>query len=103
MGGGEINGGYEVNSGVAIIRAFEMLDPISIPAVLVANHGPFAWGLDARKAAENAWMLEAAARIAYFTVGIDPLANNIGKTLLDRPFLEKHGNPPHYHHIKINQ
>src|ERR1700730_17269008 len=56
----EINGEYEANTGVAIIRAFERIDPMAVPAVLVANHGPFAWGSDPLKASENAWMLEAA-------------------------------------------
>src|SRR5580704_19693788 len=43
MSDDEIKGEYEANTGVAIIRTFEKLDPLSIPAVLVANHGPFAW------------------------------------------------------------
>ena len=100
MSDDEINGAYEANTGVAIVRTFERLDPISIPAVLVANHGPFAWGSDACKAAENAWMLEAAARIAYLTVGINPHASGIGKTLHDRHFLRKHGNQAYYGQVR---
>jgi L-ribulose-5-phosphate 4-epimerase len=100
MSDDEINGAYEANTGVAILRTFERLDPISIPAVLVANHGPFAWGSDARKAAENAWMLEAAARIAYLTVGINPHASDIGKTLHDRHFLRKHGKQAYYGQVR---
>ncbi len=92
----EIEGAYETNTGVAIVKTFEKLDPMAIPAVLVANHGPFAWGADARKAANNAWMLEAAARIAYFTVAINPHASPIGKTLHDRHFLRKHGKKAYY-------
>ena len=92
----EINGEYEANTGAAIIRAFEKIDPMAVPAVLVANHGPFAWGADPAKAAENAWMLEAAARIAYFTVNINPHAGSIGKTLHDRHFLRKHGERAYY-------
>jgi len=92
----EINGEYEANTGAAIISAFEKIDPMAVPAVLVANHGPFAWGTDPAKAAENAWMLEAAARIAYFTVNINPHAGSIGKTLHDRHFLRKHGERAYY-------
>jgi L-ribulose-5-phosphate 4-epimerase len=92
----EVAGEYELNTGTAIIRAFEKIDPLKVPAVLVANHGPFAWGLDARKASENAWMLEAVARIAYFTVQIDSNANSIGKALHDRHFLRKHGKGAYY-------
>jgi L-ribulose-5-phosphate 4-epimerase len=92
----EINGEYEANTGAAIISAFEKIDPMAVPAVLVANHGPFAWGTDPAKASENAWMLEAAARIAYFTVNINPHAGSIGKTLHDRHFLRKHGERAYY-------
>ena len=99
----EINGEYEANTGVVIIRAFEKIDPLAVPAVLVANHGPFAWGADARKASENAWMLEAAARIAYFTVCINPQAGGIGKTLHDRHFLRKHGQKAYYGQVRTKE
>ena len=96
----EINGEYEANTGVAIIRAFKKTDATAVPAVLVANHGPFAWGPDARKASENAWMLEAIARMAYFTVGINPHAEALGKTLHDRHYLRKHGQKAYYGQAK---
>ncbi len=103
MSDGEIDGEYELNTGVAIIRAFEKLDPVAVPAVLVANHGPFAWGPDPHKAAENAWMLEAAARMACLTVCINPHANSIGKTLHDRHFLRKHGKKAYYGQARTKQ
>ena len=96
MSDDEIDREYEANTGLAIIRAFEKNDPMTVPAVLVANHGPFAWGANARKAAENAWMLEAAARMAYLTVVINPHADAIGRTLHDRHFLRKHGKAAYY-------
>ena len=92
----EINGEYEVNTGVAIVRAFERIDPMAVPAVLVANHGPFSWGPDPRRAAENAWMLETVARMAYLTVGLNTNASFLGKTLHDRHFLRKHGEKAYY-------
>jgi L-ribulose-5-phosphate 4-epimerase len=92
----EINGEYEANTGVAIIRAFQGIDPMAIPAVLVANHGPFAWGAGAREAAEHAWMLETVARMAYLTLGVNANANSLGKTLHDRHFLRKHGKKAYY-------
>ncbi len=99
----EINGEYEANTGVAIIRKFEKVDPMSIPAVLVANHGPFAWGVDPQKAAETAWMLEAVARVAYFTVGINAHAQGIGKALHDRHFLRKHGKQAYYGQVRTKE
>lgn len=92
----EIDGEYEANTGEAIVRTFKGLDPMAIPAVLVANHGPFAWGADPREAAENAWMLEAVARMAYFTAAINADAGALGKTLHDRHFLRKHGAQAYY-------
>jgi len=92
----EVEGEYEANTGAVIIRAFLGLDPMAIPAVLVANHGPFAWGADPREAAENAWMLEAAARMAYLTVAVNADARALGGTLHDRHFLRKHGKQAYY-------
>ena len=92
----EISGEYEANTGSAIIRAFKEIDPMAVPAVLVANHAPFAWGGDARNAAENAWMLEIVARMAYFTVSVNVHAQGIGKSLHDKHFLRKHGKQAYY-------
>ncbi|HXX16013.1 MAG TPA: L-ribulose-5-phosphate 4-epimerase [Candidatus Eremiobacteraceae bacterium] len=92
----EIDGEYEANTAVVIVRAFKNLDPAAIPAVLVANHGPFAWGTNVEKAAENAWMLEAVARMAYLTIAINAEADSIGKALHDRHFLRKHGKNAYY-------
>jgi L-ribulose-5-phosphate 4-epimerase len=96
MSEAQIAGQYELNTGVAIIRVFENIDPQVIPGVLVANHGPFAWGADAGKAAENAWMLEAVARTAYFTLQINADAGAVDKALHDRHFLRKHGKNAYY-------
>jgi L-ribulose-5-phosphate 4-epimerase len=105
MSDDEINGEYEANTGAAIIRAFsqQTIDPLAIPAVLVPNHGPFAWGVDARKAAENAWMLETVARLAYLTVGLNAGAGTVSKTLHDRHFLRKHGKKAYYGQPQANE
>jgi len=94
----EINGEYEANTGTVIIRTFENgeIDPMAVPAVLVANHGPFIWGGSAHEAAENAWMLETVARLAYRTVALNGNAGAVGKTLHDRHFLRKHGSQAYY-------
>lgn len=92
----EIAGEYELNTGTVIARTFAKIDPLKVPAVLVANHGPFAWGLDARKASETAWMLEAIARTAYFTLQINSSADCVSKALHDRHFLRKHGKDAYY-------
>src|SRR6266705_3004199 len=70
MADAEIVSNYEENTGHAIVRAFSDLDYSAIPAVLVANHGAFAWGADPATSAHNAVILESIARMAYFTTSI---------------------------------
>lgn len=92
----EIESAYELNTGRAIVRTFAGKDPAHVPAVLVANHGPFAWGRTAAEAAHNAVILEAVARMAYFTVGISRDAHPIARALHDKHFLRKHGAKAYY-------
>jgi L-ribulose-5-phosphate 4-epimerase len=92
----EISSNYEENTGHAIVRAFQGRDPSCIPGVLVANHGPFAWGRDAKASAHNATILESVARMAYFTLGINVQARAIERTLHDKHFLRKHGKDAYY-------
>jgi len=79
-----------------IVRAFAALDSAAVPAVLVANHGPFAWGADSAEAAHNAVMLEAVARMAWFTISINKEAEPIGSALHDKHYLRKHGAKAYY-------
>jgi len=92
----EIAGDYESNTGEAILRTFRERDPDSIPGVLVANHGPFAWGRDAAGAAHNAVVLESIARMAFFTATLNQQASPISRALHDRHFLRKHGRNAYY-------
>lgn len=92
----EIAGDYEENTGHAIVRTFRDIDYTAIPAVLVANHAPFAWGPDPQTAAHNAVILEFVARMAYFTLGINARASAIGRALHDKHFLRKHGRDAYY-------
>ncbi len=87
----EIEGDYEANTGRAIVRRFARLDPLAIPAVLVASHGPFAWGKSATEAAHHAVILEELARMALDTIRLAPQGKPIAKALLDKHFFRKHG------------
>lgn len=96
----EIESEYEKNTGLAICRTFAKDDGDKVPAVLVAGHGPFAWGANASEAAHNAVILESVARMAYYTVGIAHDAPPISKQLHDKHFLRKHGNKAYYGQAK---
>jgi L-ribulose-5-phosphate 4-epimerase len=94
----EIETGYEPNTGEVIVERFLKggLDPEQIPGVVAIHHGPFAWGRNARKALENAIVLEEAARMALYTITINPEAQGISQALLDKHFLRKHGPGAYY-------
>ena len=88
----EIRNNYELNTGRVIARRFEAIDPLQMPAVLVANHEPFTWGRYAADAVENAVVLEEAAKTALGTIYINPKQKEIRKIILDKHYLRKHGN-----------
>ena len=92
----EIATDYELNTGVAIIKRFAALDPLAMPAVLVANHAPFCWGATIVDAVNNASYLEEVATMAYHTLVLDPEAKPLGAPLLDKHFLRKHGAKAYY-------
>lgn len=87
----EIEGDYVLNTGKAIVRRFRGIDPLAVPAVLVAGHGPFAWGTTATNAAHHAALLETVARMAYHTVTLNAARNPISQALQDRHYYRKHG------------
>jgi L-ribulose-5-phosphate 4-epimerase len=98
----EINGEYEKETGTVIIEAFRNLNPMSIPAVLVKSHGPFAWGTSAKKAVENALVLEECAYMAYITRTLTgDKATCAPKALMDKHYFRKHGVNATYGQRKI--
>lgn len=92
----EIEWDYELNTGKVIVRRFAGLDPMQVPAVLVANHGPFTWGPAAEKAVENAVVLEQCAKMALATLQLNPDQPEISRALLDKHYLRKHGKNAYY-------
>lgn len=92
----EIGGDYVLNTGVAIVRRFHGLDPEAVPGVLVAGHAPFCWGKDAREASHHAVILEAVARIGYFTTSLRHDCAGVSQALLDRHYFRKHGSKATY-------
>jgi L-ribulose-5-phosphate 4-epimerase len=92
----EIAGDYEKNTGHAIVRTLLQTDPSASPGILVANHGPFAWGKDAEAAAHHAVILESLARMACLTLSINSAAQPLGTSLHDKHYLRKHGKNAYY-------
>jgi L-ribulose-5-phosphate 4-epimerase len=98
-----IGGRYVHETGLAIVRRFAAtaaskdgpartaIDPLAVPACLVAGHGPFTWGRNAQDAAHNAVVLEYIARMAHRTLTLKADADGVSQALLDRHYFRKHG------------
>jgi L-ribulose-5-phosphate 4-epimerase len=82
---------YEANTGHVIVQTFKGLDPLRHPAVLVASHGPFAWGKDSLEAVHHASVLEFVARLNSETLRVNPRLKPLQSDLLDKHFFRKHG------------
>ena len=92
----EIDEGYEKNTGTIIIETFKDKDPMAVPAVLCTNHGPFAWGKDAKEAVHNAVVLEEVARMALFTEQLKPDIKPAPQRIQDKHYFRKHGANAYY-------
>ncbi|HEV2394173.1 MAG TPA: L-ribulose-5-phosphate 4-epimerase [Verrucomicrobiae bacterium] len=92
----EIASDYEANTGKVIVETFGGRDPLACPGVLVASHGPFAWGASVADAVHHAAILEHLARLAGETLRLLPAAKPMNQALLDKHFLRKHGPGAYY-------
>ena len=90
----EIQGQYELETGNVIVETCE--NPDDIPAVLVASHGPFAWGRDALGAVHNAVVMEELAFMAWHCLTADKTLAPMQPELLDKHFSRKHGDKAYY-------
>lgn len=92
----EVASGYEAHTGDVIVETFKRLDPAAMQAVLVALHGPFAWGTDAADAVHNAVIIEFCARVEFTArlAGTTPPA--LPRFMLEKHFFRKHGKQAYY-------
>jgi L-ribulose-5-phosphate 4-epimerase len=94
----EVESDYERNTGLVIIEALAErgLSALEMPAVLVANHGPFTWGVNASKAIEHAQVLEYVARLDWRVRQIAPDASRPDDFLVEKHYRRKHGAKAYY-------
>ncbi|MDR0535020.1 MAG: L-ribulose-5-phosphate 4-epimerase AraD [Puniceicoccales bacterium] len=95
---GEVETAYEWETGNVIVECFERaaINPLEVPAVLVRNHGPFAWGTSGAKAVETALALEIIADMALKTISLDRNALPAPAHILKKHYLRKHGPGAYY-------
>ena len=91
----EVLEGYEINTGKVISERFSGLDPVSIPAVLVAGHAPFTWGKNAADAVKNSITLERVAEMALHTFSLNP-GVKLPDYILNKHYQRKHGPNAYY-------
>lgn len=92
---GEIKGMYEKNTGIVIEERFVSENPMELPGVLVAEHGPFTWGKDVNEAVKHAVILEEIANMAFCTVQLGK-DWPVQEALLEKHFQRKHGDNAYY-------
>lgn len=92
----EIAGRYELETGKVIVETFSGKNPMEVPAVLVASHGPFTWGQTPKQAVHNAVVLEEVAFMAWHNQSAEPGIAPMQQQLLDKHYLRKHGKNAYY-------
>ncbi|WP_105301553.1 L-ribulose-5-phosphate 4-epimerase [Anaerococcus marasmi] len=93
----EIEGQYEKNTGLVIIETFKErnIKADEVPAVLVANHGPFTFGKDAGDSVFHSVVLEEIAFMDWHLESIGK-KDSMSQDLLDKHYLRKHGENSYY-------
>jgi L-ribulose-5-phosphate 4-epimerase len=87
---------YERNTGLVIVETFRDKNPAEIQAVLVANHGPFAWGSNEHDAVHHAVVLEYLARIDVLMHSLGPTPQRPAVHLIEKHYFRKHGKAAYY-------
>lgn len=90
----EVDEGYELNTGKIINEAIK--DPISQPAVLVNNHGPFTFGKSAMHSVEIAQVLEYCCGLAINMKAVNPEQKEIADHIKGKHYSRKHGPNAYY-------
>lgn len=93
----EVENNYEMNTGRVIVECIRerKIDPISIPGIVVKNHGPFCWGKDATMSVYHAVVMEKIAEMNMKTMILNSQAK-LPQYILDKHYWRKHGTNAYY-------
>ena len=94
----ELDEGYELNTGNIIIETFKEkgLNPVEIPAVLLAHHAPFTWGKSPMESVKNSIALESCAKMAIDAYSLNPDLEPMPIHILNKHYERKHGPNAYY-------
>ena len=93
----EVEADYEGNTGVVIAETLDSrgIDPMSVPGIVVKNHGPFTWGKDPAQSVYHAVVLDTVAEMTLKTLQLNPQAE-MPQYILDKHYMRKHGPNAYY-------
>lgn len=98
MADDRVENDYEAETGRQIVDCFAArgLAPTVQQMALVGGHGPFAWGATAAKAVYSARVLEELAKMAFITETVNPRAQLLKPSIINKHYLRKHGKDAYY-------
>ena len=93
-----VKGNYELETGKLIVDAFRKKgkNPVHMPMVLVAGHGPFTWGQSASQSIYHAAVLEEVCKMAHLTLTLNPKAEPLPDHIIQKHWERKHGPNAYY-------
>ena len=93
-----VKSNYELETGNLIVNTFRKTgkNPAHMPMVLVAGHGPFAWGKNASQSIYHAAVLEEVCKMALLTLTLNPEAEALPDYIIRKHWERKHGKNAYY-------
>ncbi|MDR0759183.1 MAG: L-ribulose-5-phosphate 4-epimerase AraD [Treponema sp.] len=93
-----VRNNYELETGNLIVETFrkQARNPLHMPMVLVAGHGPFTWGDSAAQSIYHAAVLEEICKMAHLTLALNPLAGELPEHIKRKHWERKHGPNAYY-------
>jgi L-ribulose-5-phosphate 4-epimerase len=98
LSAGAVQRNYELETGNLIVETFRKLgkNPVDMPMVLVAGHGPFTWGKNAAQSVYHASVLEEVCKMALLTLTLNPQAEPLPDYIIRKHWERKHGPDAYY-------
>lgn len=93
-----VKNNYELETGNLIVRTFQrqQKNPLHMPMILVAGHGPFTWGKNASQSVYHGAVLEEICRMACLTLLLNPDQKALPDYIIRKHWDRKHGANAYY-------
>ncbi len=93
-----VKNNYELETGNLIVETFnrQKKNPLHMPMVLVAGHGPFTWGKDAAQSVYHGAVLEEVCKMAHLTLLLNPNQQPLPDYIIQKHWDRKHGANAYY-------